>query len=90
MIQGIFISLKGSYFQAEFYNRKVKSIVTNNSTETNEELRGMDLNHRPLAYEASELPLLYPAIVASRKCIGEIYRGKTTCNIMLFLQSGEK
>lgn len=23
----------------------------------------MDLNHRPLAYEASELPLLYPAVV---------------------------
>lgn len=34
------------------------------------ELRGQDLNLQPLTYEASELPLLYPAVVAEGICIG--------------------
>ena len=30
-------------------------------------LRGVDLNHRPSAYEAAKLPLLYPAIYLKKK-----------------------
>lgn len=46
-------------------------------------MRGMDLNHRPLAYEASELPLLYPAIVTDGKCIGGRKPSVTDINNLL-------